>query len=214
MLTASDFQKATGVSDYLRDVWFPNINAAMNKFGINTPYRQAHFLAQCGHESAGFSRVQESLNYSAAGLYATFSTRISKSDADRLGRQPGEAIVPKSRQQQIANIIYANRNGNGGVDSGDGWNYRGRGLIQITGRSNYQALVGRLGNDIVASPDLVAGYAIAADASAAWWSTHGLNALADKDDLLAITRIINGGTNGLDDRTTRLLKAKGVLCSG
>ena len=86
MLTAINFQKATGVGDYLRDSWFPSINAAMNKYGITSPYRQAHFLAQCGHESAGFSRIQESLNYSAGSLYAMFSSRISKADADRLGR--------------------------------------------------------------------------------------------------------------------------------
>ena len=214
MLTATNFQSATGIGDYLRDVWFPNINAAMNKFGITNPYRQAHFLAQAGHESAGFSRIQENLNYSAGSLYAMFSTRISQTEADSLGRQAGETVVPKPRQQQIANIIYANRNGNGDIASGDGYRFRGRGLIQITGRSNYQALVNQLGVDIIADPDQLTTYALAAESAAAWWSNHGLNALADKDDLLAITRIINGGTNGLDDRTARLLKAKGVLCSG
>ena len=214
MLTAINFQKATGVGDYLRDLWFPNINVAMNKFGITSPYRQAHFLAQTGHESAGFSCIEENLNYSAGMLYAMFSHRISQSDADNLGRQSGETTVPIFRQQQIANIIYANRNGNGDIASGDGYRFRGRGLIQITGRDNYQSLADPLGVDIVADPDQLTTYALAAESAAAWWKGHGLNALADNDDLLAITRVINGGTHGLPDRTGRLLKAKGVLCSG
>jgi putative chitinase len=213
MLTANQFQQAAGIGDYLRDVWYPHIVAAMNKFGINTPLRQAHFIAQVGHESGGFSRIQENLNYSTGALCSLFSRRISKADAERLGRQPGEKVVPKVRQQEIANIIYANRNGNGDKSSGDGYLYRGRGLIQVTGRDNYAALVNKLGVDIVADPDQLTSYPLAAESAAAWWSNHGLNQLADSDDVDRITRIINGGTNGLADRKSRLSKAKGILCS-
>ncbi len=215
MLTAINFQKATGIGDYLRDSWFQSVSDAMNKYGITNPYRQAHFLAQTGHESAGFSKIEEGLNYRYGALLAMFGNRISQADAIKYGRVDGAAShAHPADQPMIANIIYANRNGNGNVASGDGYRFRGRGLIQITGRSNYQALVKQLGVDIVADPDQLTTYALAAESAAAWWSNHGLNSLADRDDLLAITKIINGGTNGLDDRTTRLLKAKGVLCSG
>lgn len=213
MLTAKQFQQATGIGDYQRDVWYPHIFATMNKYGINTSLRQAHFLAQVGHESGGFSRIQENLNYSVSALLMLFARRIGSEDAKRLGRQAGEKVVPKLRQEQIANIIYANRNGNGGVSSGDGYRYRGRGLIQITGRANYAALVNQLGIDIVSDPDALTSYGLAAESAGAWWKNHGLNQIADTDDVSRITRIINGGTNGLDDRKSRLTKAKGILCS-
>lgn len=213
MLTAKQFQQATGVGDYLRDVWVGHFNAAMNKYGINTPIRQAHFISQVGHESGGFSTIQENLNYSVSALTNLFGKRMSPEDASRLGRQPGEKVVPKERQTQIGNLIYANRNGNGDVNSGDGYRYRGRGLIQVTGKANYAALVNQLGVDIVADPDLLTGYALAAESAAAWWKNHGLNEIADTDDVVRITRIINGGQNGLDDRKSRLIKAKGILCS-
>lgn len=213
MLTAKQFQQAAGVGDYQRDAWYPHVVATMNKYGISNPIRQAHFLAQVGHESGGFSRIQENLNYSVSALLMLFAKRISAEDAKRLGRQTGEKVVPKPRQEEIANIIYANRNGNGGVNSGDGYRYRGRGLIQITGRSNYAALVNQMGVDIVADPDALTNYALAAESAGAWWKNHGLNEIADTDDVSRITRIINGGTNGLDDRTSRLTKAKGILCS-
>lgn len=209
MLTPSNFQRATGVSDALRDKWFPRIAASMNSFGINTPLRQAHFLAQVGHESAGFTKVEEGLNYSENALTAKFGKRITVAQAKAYGRNAEHA----ANQKMIANIIYANRNGNGDVASGDGYRYRGRGLIQITGKANYAALSGQLSADVVANPDLLTENLQAAMSAAAWWKNHGLNELADLDDVTRITKVINGGTNGLDDRKSRLLKAKGILCS-
>ena len=209
MLTPSDFQRATGVSNAVRDAWFPHIASSMAAFGITTPLRQAHFLAQTGHESAGFLKVEEGLNYSENALTAMFGKRITAEQARAYGRN---AMHP-ANQKMIASIIYANRNGNGDVNSGDGYRYRGRGLIQITGKANYAALVKQLGADVVADPDLLLGYRFAAMSAAAWWKNHGLNELADSDDVSRITRIINGGTNGLDDRKSRLIKAKGILCS-
>lgn len=209
MLTASDFQRATGVTNALRDAWYPHIVASFSAFQISTPLRQAHFLAQTGHESAGFLKVEEGLNYSENALTSMFGKRITAEQARAYGRN---ALHP-ANQKMIASIIYANRNGNGGVDSEDGYRYRGRGLIQITGRANYAALVKQLGADVVADPDLLLGYRFAAMSAAAWWKNHGLNELADSDDVSRITRIINGGTNGLDDRKSRLIKAKGILCS-
>ncbi|MEN4524397.1 glycoside hydrolase family 19 protein [Pantoea agglomerans] len=209
MLTASSFQRATGVSDSLRDAWYPHIAASLSAFQISTPLRQAHFLAQTGHESAGFLKVEEGLNYSENALTAMFGKRITAEQARAYGRN---AMHP-ANQKMIASIIYANRNGNGDVNSGDGYRYRGRGLIQITGKANYEALVKQLGADVVANPDLLLGYRFAAMSAAAWWKNHGLNELADSDDVTRITRVINGGTNGLDDRKSRLSKSKGILCS-
>lgn len=209
MLTPSNFQRATGVSNAIRDAWFPHIASSMAAFGITTPLRQAHFLAQTGHESAGFLKVEEGLNYSENALTAMFGKRITAEQARAYGRN---AMHP-ANQNMIASIIYANRNGNGDVNSGDGYRYRGRGLIQITGKANYAALVKQLGADVVADPDLLLGYRLAAMSAAAWWKNHGLNELADSDDVSRITRIINGGTNGLEDRKSRLIKAKGILCS-
>jgi putative chitinase len=209
MLTASSFQRATGVSNALRDAWYPHIAASLSAFQISTQLRQAHFLAQTGHESAGFLKVEEGLNYSENALTAMFGKRITAEQARAYGRN---AMHP-ANQKMIASIIYANRNGNGDVNSGDGYRYRGRGLIQITGKANYEALVKQLGADVVANPDLLLGYRFAAMSAAAWWKNHGLNELADSDDVTRITRLINGGTNGLDDRKSRLSKSKGILCS-
>lgn len=209
MLTASSFQRATGISNALCDAWFPHIAASLSAFQISTPLRQAHFLAQTGHESAGFLKVEEGLNYSENALTAMFGKRITAEQARAYGRNAMHA----ANQKMIASIIYANRNGNGDVASGDGYRYRGRGLIQITGKANYAALVKQLGADVVADPDLLLGYRFAAMSAAAWWKNHGLNELADSDDVTRITRVINGGTNGLDDRKSRLSKSKGILCS-
>jgi len=209
MLTANSFQQATGVSNALRDAWFPHIAASLSAFQITTPLRQAHFLAQTGHESAGFLKVEEGLNYSENALTAMFGKRITAEQARAYGRNAMHA----ANQKMIASIIYANRNGNGDVASGDGYRYRGRGLIQITGKANYAALVKQMGADVVANPDLLLGYRFAAMSAAAWWKNNGLNELADSDDVTRITRIINGGTNGLDDRKSRLSKSKGILCS-
>ncbi|WP_010246553.1 glycoside hydrolase family 19 protein [Pantoea agglomerans] len=209
MLTASSFQLATGVSNALRDAWFPHIAASLSAFQISTPLRQAHFLAQTGHESTGFLKVEEGLNYSESVLTAMFGKRITAEQARAYGRN----AMHVANQKMIASIIYANRNGNGDVVSGDGYRYRGRGLIQITGKANYAALVKQLGADVVANPDLLLGYRFAAMSAGAWWKNNGLNELADSDDVIRITRIINGGTNGLDDRKSRLSKSKGILCS-
>lgn len=209
MLTPSNFQKATGVTDAQRDMWFPRISASMAAFGITTGLRQAHFLAQVGHESAGFTKTEEGLNYSENALTAMFGKRITPAQANAYGRN---AAHP-ANQKMIASIIYANRNGNGDVASGDGFRYRGRGLIQITGKANYAALNGQLSADVVANPDLLKEPMQAAMSAAAWWKNHGLNELADSDDVTRITRVINGGTNGLEDRKSRLIKAKGILCS-
>ena len=164
------------------------------KFQINTPLRLAHFLAQCGHESGGFKATQENLNYSAKGLNGIFKKYF-----------PTEAAAtPYARQpQKIANKVYANRMSNGDEASGDGYKFRGRGYIQLTGRANYTLFGKAIGEDITANPDVVSGkYALL---SAAWfWSNNGLNKLADGGStdavVTTITKRVNGGTIGLADR--------------
>lgn len=134
-MNQSQFQQAAGVSAGLASRWFPHIDAAMKEFGIIKPEDQAMFIAQSGHESAGFSALVESFNYTPAALLTTFGRRITNYQAYMLGRDKEKGQV--ANQPAIANLVYSNRLGN--KASGDGWKYRGRGLIQITGLDNYPA---------------------------------------------------------------------------
>jgi putative chitinase len=164
------------------------------KFQINTPLRLAHFLAQCGHESGGFRATQENLNYSAKGLAGIFRKYFpTEAAAASYARNP----------QKIANKVYGNRMGNGPESSGEGYKFRGRGYIQLTGKENYTAFGKAIGEDIPSNPDVVASkYALL---SAAWFfSKNGLHKMADEgaSDLVVtkITKRVNGGTIGLPDR--------------
>ena len=164
------------------------------KFQINTPLRLAHFLAQCGHESGGFRLTQENLNYSAKGLNGIFKKYFpTEAAAAAYARNP----------QKIANKVYGNRMGNGDEASGDGFKFRGRGYIQLTGKDNYTAFGKSIGEDICANPDKVASqYALL---SAAWFfSKNGLHKMADEGAsdavVTKITKRVNGGTIGLADR--------------
>lgn len=185
------FQRAAALSDSLAARWFAPVSAAMAEFAINTPARQAAFIAQIRHESGGLTQLVESFNYAPAAL-AIFS-RIPASMRATLGRHPDEKTVPLERQKQIANLAYGGRFGNGPASSGAGFLYRGRGLKQITFADNYRECGRALGVDLVANPDLLATDDTLAARSAAWfWSTHGCNEAADKGDFAQTTRIING----------------------
>jgi putative chitinase len=163
------------------------LNAKMESAGINTPARIAAFIAQCGHESAGFSTFSENLNYSSIGLVTTFGKYFDKNTSMAYARNP----------QKIANKVYASRMGNGNEASGDGWKYRGRGLIQLTGKDNYTAFSPEAAKD----PDLLVSSYDYMISSAIWfWTKNSLNALADKGDLVTLTKRINGGTHGLAER--------------
>ncbi|HBP6650963.1 TPA: glycoside hydrolase family 19 protein [Pseudomonas aeruginosa] len=183
------------------------LHRGMTRFGITSPVRAAAFLAQIGHESAQLTRLVENLNYSARGLAATWPSRYLGADgqpnalAQRLARNP----------EAIANNTYANRNGNGDESSGDGWRFRGRGLLQITGRKNYRAAGAGLGLPLEAEPELLEQPEHAVRSSAWWWSANGLNGLADRGDFAAITRRINGGMNGQVERLELWERAKAVL---
>ena len=186
--------KLDKLKGHVPQVVIDSIPEVASKFGINTPLRVAHFLAQCGHESGGFRVTQENLNYSAKGLNGIFRKYFpTEASAAAYARNP----------QKIANKVYANRMANGSEASGDGYKFRGRGYIQLTGRDNYTQFGKAIGVDIPNNPDLVASkYALA---SAAWfWSKNGLNKLADNGAsdtaVTAITKRVNGGTIGLADR--------------
>lgn len=173
---------------------------------INTPARQAAFLAQIGHESGQLSSVAENLNYSAERLAAVWPTRY------RTNGKPNALAMQIARNPQaIANNTYANRMGNGSVASGDGWKYRGRGLIQVTGKAGYQAAGRLLGLQLETSPELLEQPDNAALSAAAFWASNNLNALADAGDMRQITKIINGGYNGLVGRMALFDRAKRVL---
>ena len=178
---------------HIPDSVIAGIPSVQSQFGINTTLRLAHFLAQAGHESGGFRLTQENLNYGAKGLVGLFGKYFTPTSAAEYERKP----------EKIANVIYANRMGNGSTISGDGWKYHGRGYIQLTGKDNYTAFGKSIGVDICANPDLVATtYALA---SAAWfWSKNKLNEIADGGSsvevVTKITKRVNGGTIGLQDR--------------
>ncbi|MGH8418052.1 MAG: glycoside hydrolase family 19 protein [Pseudomonas sp.] len=182
-------------------VFVPVLNTAMGKYQIVTPARIAAFIAQVGHESAQLTVLVENLNYSADALRKTWPSRFSESLAAECARKP----------DQIANIAYASRMGNAAPASGDGWKYRGRGLIQITGKDNYRICGDALGLDLIASPELLEQPQHAAMSAAWFWSANGLNSLADTGDLQGITRKINGGLIGYADRAAIYDRALKVL---
>lgn len=164
------------------------------KFGITNPLRMAHFMAQCAHESGNFTLVKENLNYSAKGLLGTFKKYF-----------PTEALALQyeRKPEKIANKVYANRMGNGDEASGDGFRFRGRGFIQLTGKDNYKAFSDFIGEDCVSNSDLVATkYPLAS--AAFFFNKNGLWSICDKgatsDVVLSVTKRVNGGTIGLSDR--------------
>lgn len=159
--------------------------------GIDTKNRVAGFLAQCGHESGGFSIMSENLNYSAKGLLGVFPKYFNAQTAAEYERKP----------EKIANKVYANRMGNGDESSGDGFKYRGRGLIMTTGKENYGKLGEYVGEDLVSNPDIVSEDLSVAIKSAIWfWNKNNLNKYCDNGDIEGLTKKINGGLNGYNDR--------------
>lgn len=201
--------------------WYPHLLETFRTFGIDTARRQAHFLAQADVESGGFTRLEENLNYSAEGLLRVWPSRFTPALAQQMAHRP----------EMIANYVYGGRYGNGPASSGDGWRYRGRGLKQITFKANYQNLTVGLRKalpqesvpDFVKDPDLLLQDRWAALSAGWFWSSRfsfdrarpvwGLNYYADRGDVVRISRLINGGDNGLPERirrTERWLWALGV----
>lgn len=180
--------------------WFEPLTNTFSKFEIDTPKRQAAFIGQCGHESNNFRTLEENLHYSANALMRVWPSRFPDNDvAEKYANNP----------EKIANKVYAGRMGN--TEDGDGWKYHGRGLIQLTGKDNYTRCGEALGVDLVNNPELLLNPEYATESAGWFWRKHGLNQLADLGDWVAITKRINGGIHGIDDRVARTNKALAVL---
>ena len=181
------------INDNLRN----ELLISMKRFEINTPLRAAHFISQCKHESGNFLRVEENLNYSANGLRATFSKHFQDIDT---------ALHYEKRPEKIANRVYANRMGNGDELSGDGWKYRGRGYIQLTGKNNYTLFGKDINEDLTKAPELLVSIKYACLSAAWFFYKNGLNSIADQvsdnpeKSVQEITKKINGGLNGITER--------------
>lgn len=173
--------------------WYTALCDQLPKYKITTPQRVAMFMAQCGHESANFTALKENLNYQAHALGSIWPKRFP----------PGVAEQYAHNQEAIANRAYCDRMGNGPEASGDGWKFHGRGLIQLTGRSLYEAFAREIGkdlDDVVAYCETFDG---AIESACFFWEHHGLNAISDAGDIVHATKVINGGILGIDDRTAR-----------
>ncbi len=203
-MNQQQFEKAAGITPVLAQRWYRHIDAAMKEFGITAINDQAMFIAQLGHESSGFSRLVESFNYSVDGLKKTFGKRLSPYQCEMLGRIHGKQVA---HQPQIANLVYGGRMGNN--SQGDGWKYRGRGLLQITGRENYTKCGAALQLDLVSTPELLEQERYAARSAAWFYALRGC--LTYSGDVVRVTQIINGGQNGLADRQVRFTRAKAAL---
>jgi putative chitinase len=184
--------------------WVDALNETFDRFDISNPNRQAAFIGQCGHECGNFRVLEENLNYKAATLMKLWSKRFPTLEiANQYAGNP----------KKIANMVYANRMGNRDESSGDGYRFRGRGCIQTTGHANYFHAGKALGFDFVMEPDVVSTPKYAALTAGFFWSTHGLNALSDAQDHKSITKRINGGFIGLEDRVLHTQMALAVLTS-
>ena len=177
------------------------INKVIEEFEINTLERISMFLAQIGHESGGLTKLHENLNYKAARLAQIFPKYFRDVDPEGYANNP----------ERIANRVYADRMGNGSEDSGDGYKFRGRGAVQLTGRSNYTACGKDLGVDLEANPDYLETPEGAIRSAAWFWDQHDLNELSDEKNVTAVTKKINGGVIGLEERTALFEEALTVF---
>jgi len=188
--------------------WAGPLTAAMNRYAITSPKRMAAFLAQIGHESASLARVEENLSYSAARIRQLAAAAVPGSCWHRLGSRAQELA---NNPVALANAAYGGRMGNGEENSGDGWRYRGRGLLHVTGKTQYAQQAMELGLPLLDQPDLLRQPTYAALSAAAFWHDRRCNALADVGDFALLTRRINGGLNGFADRQRRYLQALKAL---
>jgi putative chitinase len=187
--------------------WVDALNETFERFQIDTPMRQASFIGQCGHECANFRVLEENLNYRAATLLKLFPRTPRRA----WGFTPEEAAAYERQPKKIANRIYGNRMNNRDEASGDGFRFRGRGCIQLTGSANYHHAGKALGVDFIMEPDLVATPKYAAMTAGWFWNTHKINQFADVQDWVTMTKRINGGTIGLDDRIKHIMQALQIL---
>ena len=184
------------------DHWHEALDQLLDDYGIDTPLRVAHFVAQCAHESGNFIFIKENLNYKAASLQKVFPKYFPTAEL---------AAQYANRPERIANRVYANRMGNGDEASGDGWRYCGRGLIQLTGKDNYTFFAGSLSISEAEAAEYLATFEGAAQSACWYWEQNNLNRFADANDATGLTRAINGGYIGLEDRIKHTEHALHVL---
>jgi len=197
MITAEQLKEL-----HISEDWLEPLNDAFQRYEINTPLRMAAFIGQCAHESGNFKTLQENLNYSAESLCRVWPSRFPTL----------EAAQPYHRSpDKIANKVYGGRMGNGTEETEEGSLYKGRGLIQLTGKDNYTLCSDALGEDFIHSPDLILSPKYAALSAAWYWNKRGLNKEADAKDYTGMTKKINGGVIGLDDRIKHIKHALEVL---
>lgn len=201
---------AAGVKQDVAEKWIEAIKETCARFEIDTDSRVAAFLAQCAHESGGFTMLVENLNYSADTMAAVWPNRFAEKGADgkyvldKGKKKPNKfALALHRKPEAIANVVYANRMGNGPTESGEGWMYRGRGLKQLTGKDNVTRCGKALGVDLVNNPDLLTTPKYAALSAGWFWKANNLNPFADAGDLEGMTKKINGGLIGYADRKAR-----------
>ena len=187
------------------DNWHSALSQLLPEYNINTPQRIAAFVAQCAHESGNFMVLRENLNYRAPTLRKIFP-KYFPTDA-----MANEYASKPNKQEAIANLVYANRMGNGGPESGDGWRYAGKGLIQLTGKDNYTWFAASLQISVEEASEYLLTFEGAAQSACWFWETNNLNQWADKGDIVTLTKRINGGTIGLDDRIKHYEHALHVL---
>ena len=193
ILTREQLAQLLPGNPYL-DHWYHALEQALPDYDINTPQRVAAFVAQCAHESGGFRALKENLNYKAATLRKIFPKYFpDDATANHYASLP-------NKQEAIANRVYGGRMGNGPEASGDGFRYCGRGLIQLTGKSNYQNFADSIETPVEDIPEFLATFEGAVQSACWFWESNNLNQWADKGDILTLTKRINGGTIGLDDR--------------
>lgn len=185
------------------DNWLECLNTILPEYEIDSPERVAAFLAQCAHESGGFTAIKENLNYKASSLRKVFPKYFP---TDELAEQYAH------NQEAIANRVYGNRMGNGDEHSGDGYAYCGRGLIQLTGHDNYKAFADSLSSSMEEIIEFLQTFEGCVQSACWFWETNDLNSLADVGDIKAMTKRINGGYIGLEDRIKHYNHALEVLC--
>ena len=203
-LTKDQLKKLLPKNPYI-DNWHSALSQLLPEYNINTPQRIAAFVAQCAHESGNFMVLRENLNYRAPTLRKIFP-KYFPTDA-----MANEYASKPNKQEAIANLVYANRMGNGGPESGDGWRYAGKGLIQLTGKDNYTWFAASLQISVEEASEYLLTFEGAAQSACWFWETNNLNQWADKGDIVTLTKRINGGTIGLDDRIKHYEHALHVL---
>lgn len=201
--------KAAGVKDPAK--WLEAVQKTCDEFEINTPQRIASFIAQTAHESGGYTMLSENLNYKAATLAACWPNRFAEQGPDKKPKKDANGnMIPTAvanaiagKPELIANLVYSARMGNGPAESGEGWKYRGRGLKQLTGKDNYTRCGASLGLDLISNPDLLLEPMAAARSAGWFWKSNNLSSFADAGDIKGMTKKINGGFIGLEDREKR-----------